>query len=75
MSQVPTPLSTKRAVHSAHASSWDLRGSDSPWAHQPPPTTWIRAHQVLWLLLRQIYSMWPDVPSPTQSSTVRECTP
>jgi hypothetical protein len=33
MSQVPAPLSTKCAVHSVHASSWDLRGSDSPQAH------------------------------------------
>ena len=33
MSQVPAPLSTKRAAHSAQILSWDLRGSDFPQAH------------------------------------------
>jgi hypothetical protein len=52
-SQVPAPLSTKHAAHSAHTSSRDLWGSDSPQAHRPPSMGWIYAHQVPWLLLRK----------------------
>ena len=75
MSQVPVSLSTKHAAHSAHASSHDMRGSDSPWAHRSPSEAPIHAHQVPWLLLYQIYSMWPDVTSPRRSGITRECTP
>ena len=34
------------AAHSAHASSQDSRGSNSPRAHQLPSTAWIYAYQV-----------------------------
>jgi hypothetical protein len=52
MSQVPTILSTKSVAHSGHASSWDLRGSEPPRAHQLPSMVRIHEHQVSWLLLR-----------------------
>jgi hypothetical protein len=75
MSQVPTPLSTTRAAHSAHASLYDLRGSNSPQAHWLPSTAQIHARQVPWLLPRQIYTMWPNVPSPKRSWMTWKCTP
>jgi hypothetical protein len=68
-SQLPAPLSTKCATHFAHASSWDLRGFDSPRAHRPPSMARIHTHQVLWFLVCQICSTWPIDPSPRQCGT------
>jgi hypothetical protein len=51
MSQVLALLSTTCTAHSAHASSRDLRGSDSPLAHRLSSMARICVHQVPWPLL------------------------